>query len=357
MAIGIDEFDEFDDEQVIDTPSDIPAQDVQDQEPENPGSDEQDEDIVEQTPDVEKETNSDPFISELLKSKGIEDPTKIKFENENGEIEEVDWNSLELQDKLSILNSSTEDNDEGLDASEIELINAIRESELSPAEYLQYLQRTSIENYIQNAQSQDAVYSVDQYSDEELYVMDQMSRLGITEEEAMEALERAKSNEALFTKQMGALRNEYKKAEEESLQYSRLKQQQDALDQFNEFAEKIEDSIINFKEFSGYPLNMDDDDMQDLYNFITGTDNAGNSWFGKALSDPDTVVRMAWFELNGDKMIQDTVEYFQKEIAKVRQESYQKGLNAAKKDATTVTYKPKGKSKSQQTFDDLDDDF
>lgn len=30
MAIGIDEFDEFDDEQVIDTPSDIPAQDVQD---------------------------------------------------------------------------------------------------------------------------------------------------------------------------------------------------------------------------------------------------------------------------------------------------------------------------------------
>lgn len=102
---------------------------------------------------------------------------------------------------------------------------------------------------------------------------------------------------------MGALRNEYKKVEEENLQYSRLKQQQDALDQFNEFAEKIEDSIINFKEFSGCPLNMDDDDMQDLYNFITGTDNAGNSWFGKALSDPDTVVRMAWFELNGDKMI------------------------------------------------------
>ena len=50
---------------------------------------------------------------------------------------------------------------------------------------------------------------------------------------------------------------------------------------------------------------MSNDDMQDLYNFITGVDNAGNSWFGKALQDPDTVVRMAWFELNGEKMLQE----------------------------------------------------
>ena len=55
-------------------------------------------------------------------------------------------------------------------------------------------------------------------------------------------------------------------------------------------------------------------------------------------------------------MIQDINEYYQREITNVRKESYNKGLkDAAKKDTTTVAYKPKGKSKSSQEFDDLDD--
>ena len=223
---------------------------------------------------------------------------------------------------------------------------------------MQYLQRTSVETYIQNTQNQGQVYSIDQYSDDELFVMDLISRSEeITEEEALEALERAKSNEALFKKQMGATRKAYKEAEEESLQYARLKQEQEAQDQFNQFAEKIEDSILNFKAFSGGQVSMSNDDMQDLYNFITGVDNAGNSWFGKALQDPDTVVRMAWFELNGEKMLQDITDYYEKEIANVRKESYKKGLaEAGKKDKPTVAYKPKDKNTNvTQTYDDLDD--
>ena len=305
-----------------------------------------------------QEPSQDTFILELLKSRGIEDPSKIKFENDGGEIEEIDWNTLDTKDKLNILNSSNRDVEEGLDASEIELINAIRESDLTPAEYIQHLQRSSVETYLQNIQNQGQIYSVDQYSDEELFVMDLISKSEeITEEEALEALERAKSNEALFKKQMGATRKAYKEAEEESLQYARLKQEQDAQDQFNQFAEKIEDSILNFKAFSGGQISMSNDDMQDLYNFITGVDNAGNSWFGKALQDPDTVVRMAWFELNGEKMLQDITDYYEKEIANVRKESYKKGLaEAGKKDKPTVAYKPKDKNTNvTQTYDDLDD--
>lgn len=305
-----------------------------------------------------QEPSQDTFILELLKSRGIEDPSKIKFENDGGEIEEIDWNTLDTKDKLNILNSSNRDVEEGLDASEIELINAIRESDLTPAEYIQHLQRSSVETYLQNIQNQGQIYSVDQYSDEELFVMDLISKSEeITEEEALEALERAKSNEALFKKQMGATRKAYKEAEEESLQYARLKQEQEAQDQFNQFAEKIEDSILNFKAFSGGQISMSNDDMQDLYNFITGVDNAGNSWFGKALQDPDTVVRMAWFELNGEKMLQDITDYYEKEIANVRKESYKKGLaEAGKKDKPTVAYKPKDKNTNvTQTYDDLDD--
>lgn len=358
MYEGIDEIDEFDDEYGSQEVNDTTTQDSQVPGPEEEHIDEPVQNDVPANEPPAGEPSEDTFISELLRSRGIEDPTKIKFENDNGEIEEVDWNSLDTKDKLNILNSSIEDTEEGLDASEIELINAIRESQLTPAEYMQYLQRSSVETYLQNVQNQGQIYSVDQYSDEELYVMDLISRSEeITEEEALEALERAKSNEALFKKQMGAIRNEYKKAEEESLQYARLKQEQDAQDQFNQFAERIEDSIINFKAFSGGQVSMSNDDMQDLYNFITGVDNAGNSWFGKALQDPDTVVRMAWFELNGEKMLQDITDYYEKEIANVRKESYKKGLaEAGKKDKPTVAYKPKDKNTNvTQTYDDLDD--
>lgn len=357
MEEGIDDIDLMDDEYGSQEVNDTQTQDTtsSDDITQLEADDNLDGESTATTPS--EESVEDTFISELLKSRGIEDPTKIKFENENGEIEEVDWSTLDTNDRLNILNSSATDATEGLDASEVELINAIRRSALTPAEYMQYLQRTSVETYIQNIQNQGQIYSVDQYSDEELFVMDLISKSEeITEEEALEALERAKSNEALFKKQIGATRKAYKQAEEESLQYARLKQEQEAQDQFNQFAEKIEDSILNFKAFSGGQISMSNEDMQDLYTFITGVDNAGNSWFGKALQDPDTVVRMAWFELNGEKMLQDITDYYEKEIANVRKESYKKGLaEAGKKDKPTVAYKPKGKNANvTQTYDDLD---
>lgn len=352
-----DDIDVMYDENGLEVVNDLNTQDTSGANDTTPPQDDDQlgEGTVETTPPAQP--SEDTFINDLLKSRGIADPTKIKFENENGEIEEVDWNTLNSKDKLNILNSSVSTAEDDLDASEIELINAIRESQLTPSEYMQALQRSSVETYIQNAQNQNQVYSIDQYSDDELFVMNLVSiSEDITQEEALEALDRAKSNEALFKKQMGAIRNEYKKAEEESLQYARLKQEQDAQDQFNQFAEKIESSILNFKDFSGGQISMSNDDMQDLYNFITGVDNAGNSWFGKALQDPDTVVQMAWFVLNGEKMLQDITDYYEKEISNVRKESYDKGLAAGKKDNTpTVTYKPVSKPNVTQTFDDLDD--
>lgn len=356
MNEGIDEFDEFDDEYGQLNVNDTVTPDDQILKSEDDPIDDTIQDSNDDSDDNLDNLDNEGLILSLLKSKGIEDISKIKFENDEGEIDEVDWNSLSSKDKLNILNSSLEEKSE-LDASEMELINAIRNSQLTPAEYVQYLQRVSVENYIQNTSNEMQTYSVDQYSDDELYVMDLINRTNdITQEEAEEALERAKSNEALFKKQIGAIRNEYKKAEEESLQYAKLKQEQEAQEQFNQFAESIENSIINFKEFSGCELNMSNEDMQDLYSFITGTDNAGNNWFSKALNDSDSIVQMAWFLLNGEKMIQDINEYYQREITNVRKESYNKGLkDAAKKDTTTVAYKPKGKSKSSQEFDDLDD--
>lgn len=347
MEIGINE-DEFYEEIEDFEPQES---EIENQEPEhitvpNPIEEEFEEQVQ------EEQVKEDDFITTLLKSKGIEDPTKIKFEDENGEISEFNWNELSNEEKLNILESSNSDPDTDLDDSEARLINAIRESGLTPAEYIAHVQRTTLDNYIKNMQ--EPSYQIDQYSDDELFVFDLISRMGdITDEEAQEALERAKSNETLFNKQVAAIRREYKALEDENIKQAQYEQEEQAKERYHQFADQIVNYIDNFNEFSGYDLNLTDEDRDDLYDFITGQDGAGNNYFAKALSDPKILVQTAWFALNGKQMIDDITSYFQNEIKQVRKDSYQKGLEDAKKGVSNqVVYTNKGKK--SPIYDDLD---
>lgn len=296
------------------------------------------------------------FVSSLLKTRGIEDKSKIKFENDEGYVEEVDWDNLSNRDKLNILQSSEATPETGLDESEIQLINAIRNSGMEPAEYLQFVGNEGVQRYIQN--NYQPQFEIDQYSDDELFLMDFMSRMGeVTEDEAVEALQRAKANENLYQKQIDSIRNEYKQAEQENLMQEQLEQEQYAQEQYEQFSNQIVDEINNLTEIQGFELNMDSDDMQTLYDFITGSDAAGNNYLTKALSDPQILVKTAWLALNGDQMINDISNYFQKEIASVRKESYKKGVTDTQKKmnkSNNVVFKDKPGSR-QETYSDLDD--
>ena len=93
---------------------------------------------------IEGSSTEDPpieedFVASLLRSRGIEDKSRVKFETEDGNIEEVDWDQLSNDDKLNIINSSNESIEDGLDDSEKQLLSAIRNSGMTPAEYLQYV--------------------------------------------------------------------------------------------------------------------------------------------------------------------------------------------------------------------------
>lgn len=307
------------------------------------------------THESSQEDNED-FVSSLLKTRGIEDKSKIKFENDEGDVEEVDWDNLSNKDKLNILQSSEVTPETGLDESEIQLINAIRSSGMNPAEYLQYVSNNQVQNYIEN--NYQPQFEIDQYSDDELFLMDFMSRTGeVTEDEAVEALERAKANENLYRKQVEAIRNEYKQVEQENLMQEQLEQDQIAQQQYEQFSNEIVDEINNLRNIQGFDLNMDSDDMQTLYDFITGTDAAGNNYMAKALSDPQTLVKTAWLALNGDQMIDDISNYFQKEISNVRKESYKKGVADTQKKmnkSNNIVFKDSPRS-HQETFSDLDD--
>ena len=342
MEIGTNEdfFDEIDDVEPQETEEQPLIQEEEEQEVQEPPTEE-----------------DDDFLTSFLKSRGIEDKSKIKFENEEGSVEEVDWDSLSNEDKLNILKSSEETPEDGLDDTEIQLINEIRNSGMTPAEYLEYVGKGIIERYIQN--TQEPKYEIDQYSDDELFLMDFMSRMGeVTQDEATEALERAKANESLYKKQVEAIRNEYRQAEKENQMYAQMEQDNAAKQQFEQFSNQIVDAINDLTEIQSFDLNMNDEDKQTLYDFITGQDAAGNNYLAKALSDPKILTKTAWLVLNGDQMVDDIADYFKKEIADVREKSYKKGAEDAHKKvdkSNNVVFKDKPKSQQQEVFSDLDD--
>lgn len=348
MEIGTDDLNVYNDIDEFDPIQDDPEPLVEPQDP--------DESVEDPSQEPSNKDDGEDFIVTLLKSRGIEDMSKIKFEDEEGTVEEKDWNSLSNEEKLNILSYTDQDSDTDLDDNEVQLINAIRESGLTPAEYIQKLQTDGINSYIQNNQAEAYQYQVDQLDDDELFVYDFMSRMGdVTQEEAQEALEKAKSNASLFAKQIGAIRKEYKDAENESIQQAQIEQEAQAQEWYDQFANQIAEQVNGLSDFSGYDLNMDDEDKEMLYDFIVGVDGAGNNYFAKALSDPKILVRTAWLALNGEQMIHDITEYFQKEISSVRKESYDKGkADAQKKDKPDVVYKNKSVGTHNDVYDDLD---
>lgn len=308
-------------------------------------------------------TSPDDIITDLLKQKGIQDRSKIKYEND-GKIEEVDWNSLSREEQLNILNSDNASNPEtDLDDSEIALINAIRNSQMNPEEYIRYIQNTGIQNYINQSQGELQKYQVDDLSDDVLFITDLIARVGednISDEEIQNILETAKKNEMLFKKQVDAIRNEYKQLEnnnrQQEIDYQREVQKQ----QFNEFANSVKSEILDLKDIAGIGLEMDDEEKSNLYHMITDLDDAGVSVFGKILNNPKNLVKMAWFLLHGEDAINDINNQMSKTIAQIQKETYDKAMadfksgKVSTQQRNNLVIKPQRNNFSDESFDDLD---
>jgi hypothetical protein len=75
---------------------------------------------------------------------------------------------------------------------------------------------------------------------------------------------------------------------------------------------------------------MDADDKEELYDFITGFDQAGTSILGKAMNDPAILVKMAWFALHGEDMLDDISDYVKQQVTSIRRNSYNQGVEDAR---------------------------
>ena len=329
----VDEFDE------------TPTQEKQepDPKPEKTGNQETD-----STPPSEGDQEDD-LTTEVLRLRGISNPDKIKFEDESGAVTERSWDSLTKEEQINILADQREHQETNNDLAEDEadLINAIRNSGMSVQEYMQTI--TPQINQPQDTNQFDAM------SDEDLYAFDILNKVGndnITDEELDAALEAAKANETLFKKTVDGLRQQYNRLQEEQKQNIANQQQAAAQQRYQAFANVVNNQIDNFNSFAGQPIQLSNQDKDNLSEFMLALDEDGSSALGKALQDPRLLTKAAFWLLNEQDLIA--------ELQKQQQDAYTRGYNAGKGDIlnkSKFVFKPtkQATSKKDESIWDSDD--
>ena len=301
---------------------------------------------------------NDDFMSDFLRTRGIDDISKIKFEDENGNIEEKNWDSLTKEEKFNILNTPLtiqDNNPNELSDEELELLNQIRESNLTPSQFISQLQGEQV--------VQEPQYKIDDLSDDELFLLDLESRVGeLSDDVAAEALTNAKQNEELFKKQVEGIRKEYKEREDYQLQQEQAEIEQQQQEAYNQFQDSVVNSISQFNSIGNLDLNFDDSDREELAQFMLSRDEAGNNYLWQALQDPDTLVRAAWFILNGDEALNNISDYFINQIKLVSENQYKKGFQEGRsgknptRPQVVINKQQQNHQKSYNSIEDLDDD-
>ena len=284
--------------------------------------------------------DTDDFTTEVLKIRGINDPSKIKFEDMTGAVVERSWDELSREEQLNIIVGDQNAEDDEISDDEVALINAIRKSGGSVEDYLRSYAEENTPEPVNEPQ-----YKINELSDDEVYALDLLEKVGsdnITDEELQQAIDAAKQNEDLYNKTVEGLRQEYIR-----LQQDREAQQQNEIAarkqaQFEKFATSINSEIQGMNYFMGQELELSQDEKEELSEFMLDLDEDGVSAFGRAMQDPEIFTQAAFWLLNQDKISE--------ELTKQMQETYKRGYEQAKidlgKTASTskFVFKPQNKT-------------
>lgn len=277
-------------------------------------------------------------LTTFLSQYGIENG-KITYENDNGDTEEVNFNELDSAEQLNILKELTTPD---LADHEIETINFLRKNNVTLQDVVEYYSQVAIQNYIKTNGPAPREYSIDEYSDDELYFADLKAKYPeMTDEEIQADVDSAKENEELFKKKADAIRKQYKAKEDERTQA--IQQQQK--DQYVAFDNSIKQSITNFNEISldykdskADALVIDNNMKNEIYNYLMRVDDNGKSQFAKDLEDTNKWVNFAWFALYGHEAISDITNYWKNELKNTRRDTQK-----PRQTAQTTVRKPDNK--------------
>lgn len=331
MAIGINDLnDDLLDDPVI--PNDQDNNDNIPQDNDTPSDDNGD----------DNDQEDDDVITAMLKQQNITDRNKIQYEDENGQIQELPFDSLPLEDQLNILRGGQEkpqSNSDDLDEEEIQLINYLRTNNLTAQQYADVIANQAVKNY---QEGQPKQYKVDELSDDDLFLLDLKSRVpDIDDETAAAALDSAKQNENLFSRQVEGIRSEYQQKEQDLAEQEAAQKQAQDSEQLQQFQDAIIGSINNLDQSNDFAFNLSQADKQELYNFMFQQDATGMSYLNRAINDPQTLTKMSWYALHGDEAIDNMRNYYEHQITETRRTSYAKGLEDGKSGKKTVIFGPK----------------
>lgn len=310
---------------------------------------------------IPNDTNSDPepkdkdldVFSEFLKGRGLRDGKTLIYQDEEGNEQEVDFNTLDREEQLNILNELAKPD---LTEDEVHTIEYLRNNNLTIQDVVEYYSQKAVQDYINQNGSVNKAYSVDDYSDEELYIADLKSKFeGMTEEEIQADLDLAKSNEDLFKKKVETIRNQYKAQEDKAVEDAQRAQEE----QYNAFKSTLEEQLVNFNEISldyqdekSDSLQIEDHDKQEIFSYILDQDENGASQFFKDLNDPQVLVELAWYRLFGKDAISGISQYYKSLIKETRKPAAPK--NEPPKPSTVIpTNEEKNKSNPDKSIASL----
>lgn len=232
-------------------------------------------------------------LSEYLASRGIKNGNIIVFDDGEGNTTETKFSDLSREEQINILNELSRPN---LTDSEIQAVQYLRDNNATLQDVINHFSKQAVENYIAtNAPKRE--YSVDEYSNEELYLADLRSKYPDMSDDELEAdLTLAKSNEELFNKKTDIIRTQYKQLEDQRIEEARAAEEQG----YNEFKNALHTSLTNFEEISldytdpaSDSLTIEDSEREAIYNYILTTDENGVSQFAKDMNDPSIIVDLA----------------------------------------------------------------
>ena len=278
---------------------------------------------------------------QYLKDMGIADSKAIQFENEEGEIETVDFDSLDKETQLTMLKELS---DPGLSEHEIEVVNFLRRNNASFDDVINYYAEQRLQQYLNENPDQvhQKKYSVDEYSNDELYLADLKNKYPtLTDEELLSELDNAKLNEELFNKKSEAIRQQYKEIEEQQLKDQELAEQQ----RYEALQQNITNAVLNFKEVSidsdpdsedWRGIEIEDGDRQTILSYLLDQDQEGKSQLVRDIEDPNSLIELAWYKLYGQDLVHNVTKYWKgvvkedrKKIASLTKqvEKYKNGSN------------------------------
>ena len=282
----------------------------------------------------EIETDEVDVLATFLQSNGI-NPDSIKFEGEDGKLEEKTFSELTLDEQLEILAQSSSPEVE-LDDADIEIINKLKEDKTTLSDYIELSKQKAIQDYIKNNTEQvvqQPSYEVDDFSDDELYISDLKIKIeDLSDEEAQLALELEKQNPTLFERKMNGLRSEYKKLEDlQKQEIENSKKIQEEKQQL-EFENSIKDAVSKNDtiDLGDMELSLSEDDLNDIASIILDEDTNGVRHIAKLLNDPNQLVRMTWFATKGKEALTEISQYYKSKISETASSNYQRGFDDAK---------------------------